>query len=141
MNEFKWSLNLLFKQTPLLDDLVDMFMSRDSDSQLLPREQTAVDEWLTSNQTYHIMRDHPYHCVPMLGGNNNIKKLIMRKLKSFSKRMAGMWGVKLHEDRANIVGAVANILQGIHNMTYGFDQTLLEREIWPLAQKSMVTIK
>ena len=60
--------HLLRMQLPLLDDRVDIFMSRDTDSVILPREVAAVHEWLESNQTFHVMRDHPNHCVPMLGG-------------------------------------------------------------------------
>ena len=28
----------------------------------------AVDEWLAGDKDFHIMRDHPYHAVPILGG-------------------------------------------------------------------------
>jgi hypothetical protein len=45
-------------------------MSRDSDSRIIPREEEAVRDWLASNKTYHIMRDHPAHCIPILGGIN-----------------------------------------------------------------------
>lgn len=55
-------------QLPLLDELVDTFMSRDADSVILSREQSAVAEWLASNSTFHIMRDHPDHCLFFLGG-------------------------------------------------------------------------
>ncbi len=55
-------------QLPLLDDMVDTFMSRDSDSAIISREEDSVREWLASNKTFHIMRDHPYHDVFFLGG-------------------------------------------------------------------------
>ena len=55
-------------QLPLLDELVDAFMSRDTDSLILPREQYAVEDWLISDKTFHVMRDHPGHCIVMLGG-------------------------------------------------------------------------
>jgi hypothetical protein len=55
-------------QLPMLDDMVDTLMSRDSDSVIITREQDAVAEWLASNKTYHIMRDHPQHDVFFLGG-------------------------------------------------------------------------
>lgn len=56
---------------PLLDPLVDRFMSRDTDAELLDREIYAVSQWLTaSNATFHAMRDHPWHCnIEMLGGS------------------------------------------------------------------------
>jgi hypothetical protein len=55
---------------PLLDPLVDRFMSRDTDSELILREIDAVRQWLNaSDATFHAMRDHPWHCTTeILGG-------------------------------------------------------------------------
>jgi hypothetical protein len=54
---------------PALDKTVDVFLSRDTDNALIPRDRDAVMEWL-HNTSYncHVMRDHPGHQVPMLGG-------------------------------------------------------------------------
>jgi hypothetical protein len=41
---------------------------RDADSRLTLREKDAVDEWLESGKPVHVMRDHPNHQHPMLGG-------------------------------------------------------------------------
>lgn len=48
----------------------DIYISvfRDTDSRLSLREKSAVDEWLISDKSFHIMRDHPYHRFPILGG-------------------------------------------------------------------------
>ena len=43
----------------MLDPLVDRFISRDLDSEIIPRETAAVKQWLSSNYTFHVMRDHP----------------------------------------------------------------------------------
>ena len=52
----------------MVDPLVSEFHSRDLDSVPSPREVDAVKEWLHSkNKTFHIMRDHPLHGVPILG--------------------------------------------------------------------------
>lgn len=40
---------------------------RDSDSRISEREVTCVNEWLQSNKDFHIIRDHKYHTVPILG--------------------------------------------------------------------------
>lgn len=50
------------------DPLVDKFMVRDIDSPITDREVAAVNEWLDTNNTFHIMRDHPFHWVPILAG-------------------------------------------------------------------------
>jgi hypothetical protein len=57
---------------------VDRFIIRDLDSRLNFREQAAVNEWIESGKTYHIMRDHPNHIYAIQGGMwggkaNNIK--------------------------------------------------------------------
>lgn len=41
---------------------------RDCDSILTRREKLIVDEWLNSRFDVHIIRDHPMHTVPILGG-------------------------------------------------------------------------
>jgi hypothetical protein len=50
------------------DPDVDIFLSRDCDSRFSEREVAAIKEWLSSDKDFHIMRDHPYHTVPILGG-------------------------------------------------------------------------
>ena len=54
---------------PLSPPQVDLFMSRDLDSAPTQREADAVEEWLRSGKTLHVMRDHPSHTFPMLGGS------------------------------------------------------------------------
>ncbi|MCB0335382.1 MAG: hypothetical protein KDD62_03730 [Bdellovibrionales bacterium] len=41
---------------------------RDCDSRLSCRERAAVDEWLASGKDFHLMYDHPFHNVPIMGG-------------------------------------------------------------------------
>jgi hypothetical protein len=94
-------------------------MSRDLDSALTPRERAAVDAWLASNKSFHSMRDHPMHGVPMLGG---------------------MWGFRLSLDRA--------MSRSIHNKIhdrdlvkrYGGrgDQTFLAQQVWPHAKSDVI---
>ena len=50
------------------DPNVDIMISRDTDSRLGMREKFAVNEWITSDKGFHIMRDHPYHATEILGG-------------------------------------------------------------------------
>ena len=58
---------------PLGDPFADIFMSRDSDSWITQREKDSVDVWLKSNTLFHVMRDHPYHGVPILGEFSNLE--------------------------------------------------------------------
>ena len=60
----------------------DIAIFRDCDSRLSFREKNAVDEWVNSNEKVHIMRDHPWHGAPILGGMWGIKKGIMDDMKT-----------------------------------------------------------
>jgi len=46
----------------------DIMLSRDTDSRLSTREVNAVNEWLSSDKDFHIMRDHPHHNALIMGG-------------------------------------------------------------------------
>jgi len=54
-------------------DGVERFISRDADSRLSMREKMAVDEWISSGKSLHIMRDHPHHDVCIFGGMFGLK--------------------------------------------------------------------
>jgi hypothetical protein len=58
----------MFRYLVMLDPNVDVFISRDIDSIIWPREVDAVAEWLKSNYTFHVMRDHPFHGAIILAG-------------------------------------------------------------------------
>ena len=63
------------------EDDVDIMISRDCDSRLSYREMLAVNEWVESDSAFHIMRDHPYHTAPILGGMWGCKKGILINIK------------------------------------------------------------
>ena len=52
---------------------VESLIVRDSDSRLSMRERLAVDEWIASGKSLHVMRDHPHHKFAMLAGMWGIK--------------------------------------------------------------------
>ena len=56
------------------DPAIDISIFRDTDSRLSMREVYAVNQWLESDKTFHIMRDHPYHNFRILGGMWGFKK-------------------------------------------------------------------
>lgn len=67
------------------DSEVDIFLSRDTDSRITQREVHAVQEWANSDKDFHIMRDHPYHGVPILGGMWGCRNGIMREIGLIQK--------------------------------------------------------
>ncbi|XP_063217535.1 uncharacterized protein LOC134528142 isoform X2 [Bacillus rossius redtenbacheri] len=103
---------MLWRFLPMSDPSVDVFMSRDLDSLIIPRELAAVNEWLNSNKTFHIMRDHPQHNFEMLGG---------------------MWGARLSVNRTlfqDLLVKMLNLGSGKH-LYKGLDQLLLRKIVWP----------
>jgi len=82
---------------------------RDGDSRVSVREKMAVDEWLESGKTLHVMRDHPYHRIPC--GNDRLGIL------------GGMWGIKSKKI------SLTKLIQNYPNkgkIFYGEDQTFLK---------------
>ena len=58
---------------PFDDRDVDIWISRDLDSIIRGREKQAVDEWLESDKSMHMMHDHKHHIDLVLGGMFGIK--------------------------------------------------------------------
>jgi hypothetical protein len=86
----------------------DIFISRDADSRLSQREKSAVDEWIFSGKSLHVMRDHPAHNVIVVPG--------------------GMFGINRLSGGVNIdmKQTVNKWLSSVSNSTaYGVDQIFL----------------
>jgi len=62
------------------DPGVEIMLSRDCDSRLNGREKAAVDAFLASEKQFHIMRDHPQHNRPILGGMWGVKAPLLRDI-------------------------------------------------------------
>ena len=92
------------------DDSVDVMMSRDADSRIHKREVEAVKEWLNSNKQFHIMRDHQYHSVPLLGGMWGVKKGVLNGIVDEIKEYNGgdFWQVDQNFLREKIFDKVVN---------------------------------
>ena len=76
-----WS-GMFWRFHPCSEDDVDVVLSRDTDSRLTQREKDAIDEWLESDKGFHIMRDHPWHAAPILGGMWGCKKGTLTEMSS-----------------------------------------------------------
>ena len=59
---------MFWRFQPNDDENVERFVIRDTDSRVTEREKVAVYEWIEDNKILHIMRDHPHHNYPILGG-------------------------------------------------------------------------
>jgi hypothetical protein len=64
------------------DPDVEIMISRDTDSRLSKREVFAVNDWLLSGKSFHIMRDHPAHNTVILGGMWGARKPVLQDMKN-----------------------------------------------------------
>lgn len=85
------------------DKEVERFIVRDTDSRLNVREKKAVDDWVGSDLSLHIIRDHPQHGVLILGGT---------------------WGLK-NDFKFNMKEKIDEYLKDKKFFTYGDDQRFL----------------
>lgn len=93
---------------------VEAVLIRDADSRPSRRERAAVDEWLCSDYSFHIMRDHPAHRHPIMGG---------------------MWGA-----RGSALQTVAHHLENVTQLdrNYGCDQRFLKAVYADVRQNALV---
>lgn len=73
--------SMFWRFEPAGEKDIEVMISRDTDSRLNDREKQAVDEWLLSDFGFHIMRDHPWHGYPVLGGMWGAKKGAISNIK------------------------------------------------------------
>lgn len=59
----------------------DIMLSRDCDSRLSEREVIAVNEWLESDKDFHIVIDHPWHNVKILGGLWGVRNNLLKNIR------------------------------------------------------------
>ena len=101
----------------------DIMISRDTDSRISQREKLAVDEWLSSDKNFHIMRDHPHHNALIMGGmwgcRNGALKNIKNLINEYTK--GNFWQVDQNFLR-DVVYAKINNNSFIHDSYFKFEQ-------------------
>lgn len=97
------------------DPQVDRFLIRDSDSLLSVREKAAVDEWLQSNRSFHVMRDFYGHT-----------ELIL----------AGMWGGVA--GRLPPIQELITAFRPTGSVARAIDQMFLRQMVWPLIRSDVL---
>jgi hypothetical protein len=102
----------LWRFLPTLDPMVDVVSSRDLDSPLTEREQTVIEQFLSSTYLFLTLRDHPLHGVPILGG---------------------LWTCAVYRNRLLFLRLFSILLDQdrVKRYTLAHDQTLLNDLIWP----------
>ena len=70
--DYKWE-GMFWRFKLFNDKDIDIFLSRDADSRITNREIKFINEFIDSNKTFHIIRDHPGHGTEILGGTFGVK--------------------------------------------------------------------
>lgn len=103
--EGDWT-GMFWRFEPIANPDVDAMISRDADSRLSLREKKAVDNWLSSDKLFHVMRDHPAHGIEILGG---------------------MWGA-----RKPVLGDMIHLINSYNKGNFWqVDQNFLKQVVWP----------
>ena len=113
MNGMSW------RFIPVGDESVDVACSRDLDSPIYLREETAVSDWLKSDKMLHVMRDSIYHTSEIMGG--------LWCLRNMKNRTLGRHVLDLVLRKAQSRNSTR-----MSEATKGNDQNVLNRHVWPL---------
>ncbi|CAG0893013.1 unnamed protein product [Darwinula stevensoni] len=109
----------VWRYLPMMDPLVDTFVSRDSDSPVSERESAAVKEWMESGYLFHAMKDHSAHHGPVF---------------------VGLWGAKVSQNRSFVHYLGRKMLfESEPSNDGGLDQYLLHHVLWNEAQQHFVS--
>ena len=87
----------------------DIFFSRDADSRITARDIWCITQFINSNKSLHVIRDHFYHRKRIMGGMFGIRK------KNVSFKIKDLWGSVVRSDD-----------------NYGADENFLETNVYPL---------
>jgi protein O-GlcNAc transferase len=93
------------------DPHVEYAIIRDADSRLDEREAAAVNEWIESNKAIQIIRDHPCHSIPIMGGAWGGKAEVLKGIQTWVLA----WALEQPEDQ----------------LKYFSDQNFLAQIIYP----------
>jgi hypothetical protein len=101
------------------DPTVEYAMIRDLDSRPSIRELLAVNEWISSGLSFHGMRDHLYHTVPIMGG---------------------MWGAK--HGAIDMTSTIERAFKDYPNTSVpgccADDQNFLATYVWPIVKHNAI---
>ncbi|XP_037802344.1 uncharacterized protein LOC119596993 isoform X4 [Penaeus monodon] len=110
--------NMVWRTLPLGDERVSAFFVRDTDSLLLERGAAAVREWMSGNKSFHLLRDHPNHGIPVMGGLWGARwDLKTHNVSEFRKKLTGI-------RNALIKAAKGEFKKGV-------DQRILSKVLYP----------
>ena len=122
--------SMFWRFEPASEKNIEVMISRDTDSRLNMREKKAVDEWLKSDKGFHIMRDHPWHKFPILGGMWGAKNNTIKNMKSLINNWNGQdkYGTDYEFFSAKIMPLLNDKNTFVHDEFYGGNNFPTSRE-------------
>ncbi len=103
---------MMWRFSAIDDPECEVMMPRDTDTRFYLREKFAIQEWLESGKTFHLMRDCPHHWETIMGGMFGTRKVEW----SWSDKIL-VWPQQGHRD---------------------YDQKFLKELIYPLMKNDMM---
>lgn len=126
--------SMFWRFYPMGED-VEYTLSRDTDSRLNHREKAAVDQWIESGKSFHIMRDHRWHAVPILGGmhgsKGNLFPNIQQIIKDYIRPIQGKQTSNFYQIDQNFLRDY--VLPRIQNDCLRHDE-IFSNDKWPTAR-------
>lgn len=111
IQESNWHENGMFwRYMPIGEVGLEHIAFRDADSRMSKRDIAALNEWLESDFPVHIIRDHPFHQTPILGG---------------------LWGINNSKVQLKDFWELADM----YSKSYGEDQKFLANHVYPVVHK------
>lgn len=107
--------SMFWRFLPISEECV--MISRDCDSRLGVREKSAVDAWLDTGKLFHVMRDHRWHGVSILGGMFGCRGGVIKDVDKLIDRFLGSLPSTGY---------------------YQIDQQFLARVLWPVVKDDVV---
>lgn len=130
---------MFWRMLPITSGSYRYVCIRDLDSVVTAREASAVSEWIESGTLLHIMRDHPAHTAPIMGGMFGVKadnptvRHAFRGLKSLLMRAQtldedGYWQIDQNFLRCEIYPLLSKDSLA-HDPYYSGNKFPIEREM------------
>lgn len=109
--------NLFLRLEPCFNRKYERVIIRDCDSRINKREAAAVKAWERTDYPLHIIRDHPHHHIPIMGG-------------LFGVAPAMMPGRLLGIDMSAIAAGLDPVAPTPLGNHWNSDQLWLEKNLW-----------
>lgn len=129
LQEDTWHPNGMFwRYLPLGESDVERIIFRDADSRIGERDAESVRDWILSDRMAHIIRDHPFHQTPLLGGLWGIKNLQPDRFWDLASKYSDSFG----QDQIFLANHVYFSIRGrslVHDKYFAFEPKHLKHSL------------